>query len=64
MISSQYKNLELDEELSSTHENSSNAELLALWASFMQVYIDTIDSWTEYIHSGNLQTSCINRCIT
>ena len=30
MISIQYINLELDEERSRTHENSSNAELLAL----------------------------------
>ena len=49
MISIQYINLELDEERSSAHENSSNVELIALWASSRQVYIDTADSWTEYL---------------
>ena len=49
MISIQYINRELDEERSSAHENSSNAELLALWASAKQVYIDKTSSWTEYV---------------
>ena len=44
MIITQYINIELDEERSSAHENSSNMELLALRASFKQVYIDTTDS--------------------
>ena len=43
MISIQYLNIELDEERSSAQKNSSNTELLASWASFKQVYINTID---------------------
>ena len=44
MISIQYINTELDEERFSAHENSSNAELLALRVSFKQLYIDKTDS--------------------
>ena len=44
MISIQYINIELDEERFSAHENSSNAELLALRVSFKQLYIDKTDS--------------------
>ena len=49
IICIQYLNIWIDEECSSTHENSGNMELLALWAFFKQAYIDTTDSWMEYL---------------
>ena len=64
MISTQYINIELDEERFSTHKYSSNTELLALWASFKQVYTDFMFNrqlnWVPgfmdmvYIHSDSL----------
>ena len=49
IISIQYLNIQLHEENSSANKYNSNTELLALWASLKQMYISTIDSWTEYL---------------
>ena len=62
MISIQYINTELDEERFSAHENSSNAELLALRVSFKQLYIDKTDSWTEYLALWIWFTSTVAVC--
>ena len=62
MISIQYLNMQLDEQRSSTNETSSNAELIASWASFKQVYIDTTDSWKEYLALWIWFTSTVVVC--
>ena len=54
MISTQY--LMLDE------ERSSNAELIASWASFRQVYIDTTDCWMKYLALWIWFTSTVAVC--
>ena len=64
MISTQYINIELDEERFFTHKYRSNTELLGLWASFKQVYTDFMFNrqlnWVPgfmdmvYIHNDSL----------
>ena len=51
MISIQYLNIRVDEEHSSSYENSSNIEFIALWVFFKHVYIDPTDSGKEYLTS-------------
>ena len=42
VISIQYVIIKQDEKCSSTHKNIGSEELLALWASFKQVYINAV----------------------
>ena len=48
MISIQYFNMRLDEERSSAHEYSGKT-IIALWASFKQIYVGKTNSWTEFV---------------